>query len=504
MKSFLIAYLKTRFVFVFNQQVILIFLSLLLFAIHLPFLNADPLVLIPYGRDAFTDEGLYAAQIRNYIHNSNLTLQESDALIKTPLYGLLQFFWFSILGISYLKARLLTLLVVLIVLFVSAQIHEYYKTLVNIILAAILTMPPIFNYTHYSMAEMCSAIFILSGIIFLTEATLKRNIKYAIVSGILLSCSWLFKIQFIYILPAIGGALTIVYLFRMIKSKSYDAASGKVLFSFLITTGVFFGIFMLCWKMPNAELFDYVMKDQTNERWVPQSELYDYLDKMYEYYFKNELFKPSVQIFYASLLMGLALLFVNSNNRYLLLLFFASIWFISELHKLKMYYLPVRYLVSLFLSGGFIIAIVLKELFFNQIHHRFLKIFLRGAAFTGFVFLLYYNIFSYHTQYQKRTFSIKKINEYFSALNFDNRPVVGAWAASLTWESNALTLPVWNNYFDIDNILKKHNPKVIITEMDEADSGQAYSSKNINYEENADSVLFKKIDNWNIKIVWLK
>ncbi len=416
----------------------------------------------------------------------------------------MQFFWFSFLGISYIKARLFTLFVVLTVLFVSAQIHKYYIALVNIILAAILTIQPVFNYSHYSIAEMCSGIFILSGIIFLTEATLKKDVKYAIVSGILLSCSWLFKIQFIYILPATFATLIIIFFYRIITTKSYDIASGKVLFSFLVTAGIFFGIFMLCWKMPNSDFFDYVMKDQTSERWVPQSELYDYLDKMYEYYFKNELFKPSVQIFYAAILAGLVLLFFNHNNRYSLLFFFASFWFISELHKLKMYYLPVRYLVSLFLSGGFIVAIVLKELFFNEIHHYFLKMFLKFISFTGLIFLLYHNILSYQNQYQARTFSIKKINEYFSGFHFDKRPVVGAWAASLTWESNALTLPVWNNYFDIDSVLKKHNPKIIITEIDEADSGQAYLSKDINYEINADSILLKKIDNWNIKIVWLK
>ncbi len=480
-------------------------MSLFVFVLHVPFLEADPTVLIPYGRDAFTDEGLYASQVRNYIHHQNLTLYDSDALIKTPLYGFMQYLWYSIVGISQVKARLLTVVFVLVMLLAIASLHSNYKVLISILLAGILTMQPLFNYTHYSMAEMLSGVLILCSLLLFSEAVLQNKCRYAFASAILLSFSWGLKIQFLYILPAMVAAVVMLFLARLVKHKNLHKAGAKITFTYVATIMVFAVLFLLLWKMPHNQFFGYIMKEQTANRWVPYEELYDYIDKMYEYYFLNEIFKPSVYIFYAAILAGLVLAVVqHNNNRYLLILFFAVVWFVAELHKLKMYYLPVRYLVGLFLSGGFIIAIVVNELLVIKSHFKSLKILFRVTAVSALIYLLYYNSNNYIKQYHTRTFAMKEINEYFADYNFDNRPVIGAWAASLTWKSNALTLPVWNNYLDINRILEKHQPKVIITEADEADSGQAYTLNGINYEATADSILHKKIDNWNIKIIWLK
>lgn len=477
---------------------------LIIFLLHVPFLNADPNTLITYGRDAFTDEGLYAAQVRNFINHNNLTLYESDALIKTPLLGLLQFSWLSIIGISLVKARLLTLFFVFITVFITTQLNKSYTLLMAILMACVYTMQPIFNYTHYSMAEVNSATLILCSIIFLTEAILNSNIKYSVIAAILLSCSWWLKIQFIYVVPAMLMAILILFVFRLIKIRKLNIATTKPLIAFSITILFFVTIFFVGWKMPHSKFFDYVMTDQTNDRWVPQNELYEYLDKMYEYYFSNEIFKPTVQLFYVASVIGLGLLLFSNNKKYSLLLLFAIFWFVAELHKLKMFYLPVRYLVSLFLSGGFIFAIVSHELFSYRTTNQYLKNSCFIMAIFAIIFLLYNNALNYKNQYTTRTFNIKELNDYFSMYNFEKRPVIGAWAPSLTWKSSALTLPVWSNYFDINEIFLKHSPKVIITETDEADSGQAYLLNKINVEANADSVLYKKIDNWNIKIVWLK
>lgn len=483
-------------------------MSLFVFVLHIPFLEADPTVLIPYGRDAFTDEGLYASQIRNYVHHHNLTLYESDALIKTPLYGFMQYLWYSTVGISQVKARLLNLVFVIIMLIAVSQIHNNYKILLSILLAGILTMQPLFNYNHYSMAEMLSGILILCSILVFTEAVLKNSCLYAFTSAVLLSFSWGLKIQFLYILPAMVLAVVILFLIRLVKHKNLCKAGGKITFTYVTTAVVFSVLFLLLWKMPHNQFFGYVMKKQTANRWVPYEELHDYIDKMYEYYFLNDIFKPSVYLFYVVVVTDFLLsLILRNNNRFLLILFFTAVWFIAELHKLKMYYLPVRYLVTLFLSGGFIIAIIINELLTNKIRFISLKVLFRVAAVSALIYLLYYNSNNYIKQYQKRTFAIKEINEYFANYNFDNRPVIGAWAPSLTWKSNALTLPVWNNYFNyfgINHVLEKYQPKIIITETDEADSGQAYTLNGINFETAAYSILHKEIHNWNIKIIWLK
>ena len=106
-----------------NYQYLLLFI--LIVVIHLPFLDADPHYFHSTGRAAYTDEGLYAAQSRNFVNNGSFQLSSSDALIKTPLFGFSLVLPFTIFGISLAIARLWVLLlsVVLLIFFIGRKVN---------------------------------------------------------------------------------------------------------------------------------------------------------------------------------------------------------------------------------------------------------------------------------------------------------------------------------------------------------------------------------------------
>ena len=69
-----------------------------------------------YGRGSWTDEGLNTCQIRNFVNHGHFNLLDCDNFLKTPLFSFFLFPFFKFIGISLLKARLITTLFCTIIL----------------------------------------------------------------------------------------------------------------------------------------------------------------------------------------------------------------------------------------------------------------------------------------------------------------------------------------------------------------------------------------------------
>src|SRR5947207_12380290 len=97
-----------RFQFQSSKASLYFFLYILLiFLTHLPFLNADPHVHIALNSvDAFTDEGLYSCQLRNFINHGYLNIKESDGLLKAPLFNIVLALPLFVFGTHLYIARL--------------------------------------------------------------------------------------------------------------------------------------------------------------------------------------------------------------------------------------------------------------------------------------------------------------------------------------------------------------------------------------------------------------
>ena len=171
-----------------------------------------------------------------------------------------------------------------------------------------------------------------------------------------------------------------------------------------------------------------------------------------------------------------------------------------------MVYLPTRYRISLYVSMGLLISVVLSEILSNRKMSKTAgkQLFLlKSFAIGSLAILLAINTFNYYRTLKYRTFVMRDMNTYLAESMKPDDVALGAWAPSLTWESKARALPVWNNFLNYKDPINTFNPRVIIAETDEQDSEQAYKSQGINLDELADSTKTARIGQWEVRIYWM-
>jgi hypothetical protein len=212
---------------------------------------------------------------------------------------------------------------------------------------------------------------------------------------------------------------------------------------------------------------------------------------------------PITSAFYILFPLGIYLSFKNTSPEFKKLFLGLSIWWLLESHKILMVYLPTRYLLGFIFCMATINALVIYELlrlFWKNDKHR------KWVVFPIVIFsaLLFFNIKNYDTSLDRRTYSIRKINKYLARYQFEDRPIIGAWAPSLTWKTNARSYPVWGKYFNDENVLTQQKPAIIISEVDEGDSNKAYESQGIQIDQHADSIHYFQIHKYKLKLLWMK
>src|SRR3954471_7830586 len=74
---------------------IFIFFFLALGILQIPFLTADADINLGASRGPWTDEGMYTMQVRNALLTGTIDINETDGLIKEPLFSVMAF---AILG----------------------------------------------------------------------------------------------------------------------------------------------------------------------------------------------------------------------------------------------------------------------------------------------------------------------------------------------------------------------------------------------------------------------
>jgi hypothetical protein len=201
--------------------------------------------------------------------------------------------------------------------------------------------------------------------------------------------------------------------------------------------------------------------------------------------------------------MGFVYFFKTKSNRFKLLFIGLSAWFLVELHKLPMTYIPSRYLISLFFSMGLIMSLVLMELITLKAKNKLAYL---AKAFSVLMLISFgiKNGTDYYASIKNRSFSISEINNYLSKYELQDKTILGAWAPSLSWKSKAVSLPIWKDYFNDKEVFKKYNPAIIIAEVDEEDSNQAFSSRRLKLDSYADSIKYFTINRWDLKLLWIK
>jgi hypothetical protein len=200
-----------------------------------------------------------------------------------------------------------------------------------------------------------------------------------------------------------------------------------------------------------------------------------------------------------SFVLGIFLFVRNSSESFQVMFVITSLWMIIELHKLTMVYLPSRYLVSYYFAAGLMSSTVLAEALSKQgytiIHSR--------AGLVMLILFLAGNIYQYAEIFQRRTFNVQAINNYFSSIiKNPDQPVLGVWSTNATWDCKARCIPVWKDFMNDKDVFNHFHPQAILSEPNEDESNHAFSSQGIDLKAMADSSRTFEIGRWEVNVHW--
>lgn len=473
-----------------------------IFMLHLPFVEADPDKNISFSRGPFTDEGLNSIQLRNFIDHGYLDIAECDNLLKTPAFNLLLAAPYALFGTDLQVGRLTVLILALSMVFLFSKFKKM-RWIAIIFTLLVLLQYHVFQFSHFALAEILSSLVIILsiGVYFFARKQENENKKrkWVLISVLLLSISYYLKIQFIYVvaLPFIACLL-----------ESFTADPDRENRSPLLVPmiGGMLGpalVYLLVWYLPNFSTYNFMMSHQSGTFGI-SDQTYNILRFNIEHLFlKGPVLVFS--IFYpVSLIIGIVLLRMKPTGKFFILFTAAVAWNIIESHKLLMVYLPTRYQLSMIISAGFTISIVLGELLEMRYRAKAnLRRISRFAAVFVALLILSINSFHYSRIFQNRSFQIREVNSYIAENTRPGDVVIGAWAPSFTWDSDNRSFPVWDGFLNYKDPVKKYRPLAVISEPDEEDSNQAYTDQGIDLDSVSDSTRTFKIGQWDVSVFWL-
>jgi hypothetical protein len=459
---------------------------------QLPFLTADAALNIAGdSRGAWTDEGLYTCQIRNFIHHGRFDILDGDAFLKSPLLSFSVFPFFKVFGTSLSTARLIAIFFSLSLLLIFLK-NRLTLIVGSCFIVSTLMLFPIHQYGHLCLAEIFSSLIVVVSILVLTLS--HSNKKYAplIVSHFLLLLAVLFKIQYIYILILPLLLKTALYLFN----RSIENIN-QFLIACILSIIILMGIFSL-WYLPFRETWKQLANFQSGRISLDSLSL-----GLIWWNIKVNLLTSPYIIFTLTFISSvISALYNISRNFYTkelkTLLLISFLWFTIELHKLCMVYLPVRYLISFYMSMGIFIAVVMG---FN-ITQVLSKV--KSISLICLISIFLLNIYHYQEAYSQRTFVVQNINNYFKKLTKKEDVVIGPWAPSFNWESQCYAYPIWNEFLGDRNIKTYYKPDYIVSEYNQEDSDTAYKKNNIILDAYADSITQIKVALWKLNFYRVK
>lgn len=482
------------------EHVFLLFLLCFL-AVQIPFLQADPHPEVsPYSRDAFTDEGLNTSQVTNKVNHGYFGVDECDNLIKTPLFSAWLYPAYKLFGTTILAGRTWVLLGCLFLLLWISRKERFPVEVLMLSLFTVFLQYHVFQYLHFTMAEASSTLLILAALVCILQYAKAPKVKFILGAAAFLWAAVFTKNQFAYALPLLPGWIVLVHL----QQKTlFSAAAWKNLF---ISLGMLaFGalVYYLIWYLPVKETYDYVMADQADGRFIPLAELNPMATDHAREFLTGKYMRAFTWFCLASIPLFLVHVFTSSNKTYTTLSLLLLLWALFEVHKFAMWFVPSRYLVPVLISWGLFATVQFAWALQNA---------LNGKVYTRLLFLFYSLFFLWtvathlsavNTLHQERSFAILETNRYLAKLNLKNRTVAGPWAPTLARESGAKVIPVWYGYFNDEFLMEKHNPRIIISEKGETDSGGAFEKRGIYLHERADSTREVNVAHYNLVIYFL-
>lgn len=477
---------------VLNQELLrkywIYLVPLVLLVLHIPFLYADPDIYLSMSRDAHTDEGLNTSQVRNFVNGHGLHPWECDNLVKNPLFNVFLVTPLWAFGTELPVARL-TVLVFCLAIMTAILRKKQHRNWALIFSAIVLLQYHIFQYMHFSMAEMCGTFCILASLVWVNDYLLTRQNKALIWACIFSLCTWWFKIQFAYWLPALPAILIIDLVYRWIRGRKLPVLIFR---KSLWAAGIFIAggiLYYLLWYLPLKAPFTYIILNQTSGR-MSDAGIFGvhFMENYRRLFFTPEL----MPLLYATALCSIAgviMVFVHKAMKNRILFGLSLLWCLIEVHKLLIMHVPSRYMVSAYMAMGMLCAVIFAEFLALYVlsrsgdkRYRVMEYMALMGIVTG-LFLLYSHGTQYSALYERREFDIRDMNRFFRENTTQKDVVVGSWSPCATWGSKCRAVPVWKEYLNDKNILQTFHPKYIVTERREEESNGAYIADGIRLQE---------------------
>lgn len=464
----------------------------LLALLHSPFILSDPDTQVSLmSRGAWTDEGLNTIQVRNFVNHGYLSHSECDNLVKTPYFGFVLVPFYSLLGTHIWVGRLLVLACVLMTLFVLL-LDRRTKWFGMMFALVGLVQFHLFHYSHYSLAEMMSISWIILGIYLLWRFQLNQNGWLLAAATACFSLAYYSKVTFAYVALIPFMVRFLQYLSDRIHLR-YEVRSLWIDWGIQsLVTGFFAGSLYLKWYLPNKEVFDMIKENQGQGR-------YDLADAWTRLTFNLQEFILVDGIAPMLLLVPAVLLVLartNFSDQKQILFYGAASWFLLEMHHLLLVNPPTRYLLPLFAAGLVVIALGLAETPRSWLGNM--------LAISVCLVIGGYHLSHYWQSLNRRTNDIRTVQQYLSGYKLDDATVLGVWGTTLAAQTTARAIPIWSDFNVKENPLAEYRPAIVFAEDEEADSGTAFASKQINLAEQADSVRQFSVWRYKVNVFWMK
>lgn len=481
------------------KKIFPIAILIILFACHLPYLTSDPDTLTDiHTRGAWTDEGLYSSQVRNYLVDGHFGLKENSTFVRGPLFNILQLPFFYVFGNHRLVGRLLVLLITFLVPLLFLKIKDM-EPFTFFVLLVIFGQFHIFHFSHYALAEMLCIDMIFISLFFLLKSQAEKSpfghrVWYILIASLAIFASYSFKIQYIYVAGIIPVTLFILACFAGKEREESFQLFGVALIFGLVLIGVY-----SLWYVANKDFYNYVMLHEMQGRYPANfKDYYNALKFNFDYF----LWVKELKTLWISLPVAVLIILWQRHSRKtekrsLALWVFSLVWIVFELHKLPMSYLPNRYLLPLYFACGLLIAQALSFLYTRS------RSFSLVAILLG-IFYLFINFPLFYKTYNHRSHDLDKLNNYLSHYQYNGKYGLGSWATATSWGTDMKTLPVWYGYFNAVNPIKNLNPAVIVTEKDESETDKAYSNQGINLKAVSDSSREFSVWRYKVLVYWVK
>jgi len=476
--------------------------------LQIPFLQADPDLYLSHSRDAHSDEGLNTIQLRNYINHGYLSAWECDNLMKNPLFNLILFIPFKIFGTKLLVGRI-TILCFSIFTLLGMGLKKNWRSWLMWTIPIVFLQFHVFQYMHFSLAEMMSVSCILLGMFGLAnmwdEDDERKKIGYLVLGLTFLMFSWYTKIQFIYI-GLVAVVFLLIYIFHQIfKHKKITGSLVWVTVVSILVPAIMIFIYYKFWYLEYKEPFEYIMKNQTGNRFPPAKYFWGVIGENLKRYFTTPFVQPVWIGFLLGLPLGIYTWVKTENKLFKRIILFSLIWFLVELHKIEIQHVPSRYLLSGYIAMLCFIATSVYGFWdYSTKNHVGLNKILQKILLVGVFVLVATHLYNYGGALVNRTYRVKHINEYMQQYETQSMVVLGPWAPTVTWNTAMRSLPVWKDFLNDKNISATYAPDIVITEPGEADSDGAFCADGYDIVNESDSVKKIWIGKWPVHIYWMR